>query len=458
MSHSDARAHPSANDDRPAKVLATILLTVTLGGWPAAPVHADTLDNEADDIAWNGFLNVAGGKARKDSYSLENPQGPFVYDESYGRDVSFDYRTSAALQATKALDDRSTITAQLYASGAEDNYAAQMKQLHLTWKWSERSKFRIGRLNTPVYYFSDYINVGYAYHWITPPEWLYSFDTTFTGIDYVYQASTAGMDWSFEALYGGQSQLLPSIDTHISANDMRGLVLTLSPMTSLTLRAAWFRETASYESQNLFADELVDQTLDIAIERAAEFPDQANLIKALRPVIEAQMTPYVEGILTMDERPGTYRELAIRYERDDWMIMAEATRIDADTYLFDVTRTYYLTGGYRTGKAFWHLTYADLYAPISDAAANDYAATRADPATVAPVDLPGYAARLIGVNSAFLYCGNFRDWTAGVSIDTSDSSLLKFEVTYSDQIEDRAGDTAGVGTNLILKTALHVMF
>jgi len=161
------------------RLVASCVLALTLSRQEAASAE--------DDIQWNGYLNVVGGMLRDQpavGRSAEAlPPGRQGYDDQW----QFDRQTSAALQARKPLDASTSVTAQLYATGDVDNYAANMRWLYLTHALDDRQTLRIGRIGTPAYYFSDFFNVGYAYPWVTPPYEVYTYDSAIDAIDYSLQ-------------------------------------------------------------------------------------------------------------------------------------------------------------------------------------------------------------------------------------------------------------------------------
>lgn len=162
---------------------------LVLSGSLSAGLASAGTDEDPGAIRWNGFLNVVAGRLRYDTDTRDGTSRPGYY--GYEDTVTFDRQTSAALQAVKPLDDEMAVTAQVFAEGRDHNYAANLRWLYLTWQPEDHSRFRIGRISMPYYYYSDFMDVGYAYYWSLLPNDVYLYNTTVVGVNYVY-SDTAG--------------------------------------------------------------------------------------------------------------------------------------------------------------------------------------------------------------------------------------------------------------------------
>jgi hypothetical protein len=414
------------------------------------------LSSQAEQpLEWNGFLNAVGGFSRNENATLQDPEGTFTNGFGYGEDVTFDHETSAGLQASKALNDETEVTTQIFARGSDENYQAKMKWLYLTWQGDEHSRFRVGRIATPTYYFSDYINVGYAYHWISPPQWVYLFDTTSTGIDYAFEDTWKDVAWSFELFYGSNDEYLPTLETDFQSKNSRGFVLSFSKDEWLSGRLASFWGTASWQFRNVTAGSLVDRGFDTLL-ASGELP--AEQVELLRTNFSAGIEPFVEDILLLEDEPLRFSDFALRADKDSWFAMYEMTRFGTDTYFFNSSDAWFLTGGVRTGRVLWHLTYADITVELHEDAKRDEAIVNAGPAGMDPAALSAFLGRAFKVGAAYAYANEFREWTLGSAIELTTSTLLKFEATYSHQLPMGDRDTSAVGYNTLFKAALNVSF
>ena len=413
------------------------------------PVRAD------DDLQWNGFLNVVGGFSRHETADLQNPRGTFNSGFGYDQDLTFDHETSAGLQATKPLDEQTEVTAQLYARGSEQNYQAKMKWLYLTWQPDEYSRFRIGRIGTPTYHYSDFLNVGYAYHWITPPQWVYLFDTTVTGVDYTFEDTWRDVAWSVEVAVGTQNEYLPPVETDFQTENARGILFSVSKGEWLSGRFAYFRGLAAFQFQTISAENVVHNGFDALAEAGSLTQDQANQLKN---DLSAGVEPYVEDVLQLEGERLEYKDFALRVDKDRWFAMYETTRFTTDTYLFNTSKAWFLTSGVRIGQILWHLTYAEIEVGLNDQAQADEAIVTAGPASLDPAVLTDFYGRSFRLASAYPFANEFREWTLGSAIELNSNTLLKFETTYSEQLPMGVLDVAGVGYNALFKAAVNVSF
>lgn len=410
----------------------------------------------AEDIRWNGFLNVIGGVAKHDPWELGGGEGTF-HDGNYSEDFSFDNQTSAGLQATQTLDDATRVTAQIVSKGGVDNYAAKMQWLYLSYDVTEKGTLRVGRMGAPLYYYSDFMNVGYAYHWIRPPSNVYPNDELYTGVSYIHQDHWGDMDWSIEVLGGGQQQFNTALLIDWQAKNMLGAVLTLT-RDNLSGRLSHFREDYRFDTAWTTPSDLTDATFDALIDSPDTDANTDALLRAVRPTFSPLITERLDGIMNPDYQRGSYSEMAIRYDTGQWFAMYETTRFGVSSYYFDNPHSWLVTAGIREGRNTFHLSRTHYYNPVTAEAASDQANAARDPLTVPPGEFADYLAAGILGTLADVYGCDFSVWMLGWNIETSANSVLKFQVDYIDEKATSATDEAGVGYNTVFKTALSVTF
>jgi hypothetical protein len=435
----------------PHRLLTALLMAACASAF--AP-DARAADGESvDDIEWHGFLNVVGGMLQHAPPSEDNPDSRHPSRLNYTDTLSIDEETSAGLQATRRLEGGDSVTLQLFAKGSEENYAAQTKWLYYNHQIDAQQRIKVGRIGTPIYYYSDYLNVGYAYHWVTPPRVVYFFDATLTGLDYTYRFGTDRVDAEVEVFAGSADQYQAVIDANTSQRNVRGLIGTVTWDNRLTLRAMMMRQLYSLEFQSLNTDDVIDQGFEAAVDSGLL---DASLAATLKPVFAPDMRPLIDEVLLIEDRELSYQEAALRYEEPDWFVMMEAIRAKTDLYLIsEDTRAWYLSGGIRTGRLLWHLTWSKMDQPICDQCKADYTLTQGP--------LPGsglaqFFARKIRSEAAIQEADHAENWSAGVTIESSANSLLKFELEKFSDIANVPTETAGIGSNIIFRTALCVTF
>lgn len=132
----------------------------------------------AADFNFNGFGTIAGGAILDgDGYIADYPNLG-IYEKSF----DLGQETRLGLQGEAKLDDKLSATMQVM-SRAANNYDAEVEWLYATYKITADTSIQAGRLRMPVYYYSDYMDVGYAYPWVRIPADTYSLDATnFNGL------------------------------------------------------------------------------------------------------------------------------------------------------------------------------------------------------------------------------------------------------------------------------------
>jgi hypothetical protein len=421
-----------------------------LCGALAAGMASAATEEDPAAIRWNGFLNVVAGQLRYDTEGGRSRPGYYGYDDT----LSFDRQTSAALQAVKPLDDELSVTAQVFSEGRDHNYAANLRWLYLTWQPEDHSRFRIGRIGMPFYYYSDFMDVGYAYHWALLPHDVYLYNTTVVGVNYVYNDSVGPWDWSGEVITGGDSQYVSHYGYDIDTRNARGLVLTATKDGWLTTRGMYLKQTATIKNPAFETTAMIDRGFEVALDTGL-LPNQA-FVDTIRPLVEPFMVPPIERALDLSDIPYTYRELALRAEKNRWLGMIEWTDIRSNVYLQTRTTAWLASGGFRAGDFLWHLTYSELHRPVTRAARADYLAVR--PADLAPAAQGLWFARQIAGNQGVVNAGYWYTQIAGVAWSVSASTVLKADVTRFSNTPDVPQETAGIGRNYLFNLGMCTTF
>lgn len=401
-----------------------------------------------DGLRWNGYINVVGGVLKDEPRNDDSLKKQYPGYGTYTDQVSFDSYTSGGLQVTKTLDNKTSATAQLFAEAGLNSYETRMKWIYLTYDMDENSKFRVGKIGTPFYHYSDFINVGMSYHWITPPIEFYQFDTSIVGVDYIYR-NELGEDgeWSAEVFSGSFDDAMPSLHGRGTAKNTIGLVLTGSAGGWLTLRTILGRANASLEVEGLTADAVLDSGLATA---AAQF----NLPDAMVNSIRVEALPQVEDKLT-SEFVGKYYGLMARAEWSDWLLISEWSRTATDTYLLNYYDERYITTAYTLDNLVFHVTLADVKSNLNDDAKFD---SKAQLAGFTPAAIADYLSSRIGAGVAAAAAQNRQSVGAGIRINLTRNTALKFEITKFKEDKSLPSEMAGIGDNILLSSALNASF
>jgi len=188
------------------------------------------------EVRFNGFGQIVAGS------SLGNDH-PFP-GSSYDSSVNFKPDSLFALQVQAPLTDKLSATAQIVATGANDDFTPKFAWAYVNYQINGHWSVKGGRQRLPFYRYSDYLQVGAAYPWISPPISVYGVtagDSNFDGV------SASGLydigSWEFrpEAIYGGSTAttVTGSSTLTIIAKNIAGMTLDSTYEDWLSLRLSY---------------------------------------------------------------------------------------------------------------------------------------------------------------------------------------------------------------------------
>lgn len=146
----------------------------------------------ANDLNINGFLSVGASMLddNKASIAGADDQGGFKQDTVLG------------LQVSKQINDSTSATGQLVSRGS-DNYSTEAAWAFVSYAANDNLDLRMGRLRIPFFYYSDFLEVGYAYNWVRPPGEVYRIPfSSIDGFDLTQRFSSGSIDGSVQFYYG----------------------------------------------------------------------------------------------------------------------------------------------------------------------------------------------------------------------------------------------------------------
>jgi len=144
--------------------------------------------NASAEVNFNGFATIAAGQTFDDDVPYHGMDG----------DLSFKNLSLFGLQASADLGEGLSATAQILSRG-ENDFEAEFEWAYIGYQVNDNFDVKIGRLRTPIYYFSEYLDVSYAYHWLTPPNEFYAaILTNYDGISAYYTNTAGGWDYSIQ--------------------------------------------------------------------------------------------------------------------------------------------------------------------------------------------------------------------------------------------------------------------
>lgn len=305
----------------------------------------------------SGFISAVGGYAmERDTSGYEADTMTFAKDSVLG------------LQVSQEISPRFSATGQLVARGTDD-FKAEAAWAYLTYHLADSAQFRMGRFRTPFFLYSDFLDVGYAQHWISAPDEVYAlqFDSV-DGMDLTYNQSFGRLDSKIQ-MYFGSSQDDFTLDRQDATFDIRlreqmGVIGTLS--------YGWLTARASFH-----------QATRLSIENFSELPlpgPLGNIAGLRNAIMELDATyplgadgKFLLGHLGVQDVAAEFSEFAVRMQWTHFFILGEGTLLTFDDSPLAKQRRHLISTGINWHKVTFFATYArandepvDLAAALED--------------------------------------------------------------------------------------------
>ena len=297
------------------RLKSTVLAVALIGA--SASTHAN-------DLRINGFMSVGAGVLSNSDVTVNG----FDDDMGYSAD------NIVGLQISKNVNDSTSATVQLVARGNED-FNTEAAWAYITYSPDDNTDLRIGRLRTPFFYYSDFLEVGYAYNWIRPPEEVYRLDafSSINGVDVTRRFTLGATDGSVQAYVGRALEAFEVNGTpyELSLKNFAGLVVNLTHGN--------FGYRASAHTADVYTDLVLGGTRDL---------DQVYGLATLNGVGED---------FAVDGKTSHFYEMAATWDNGDISAIAEVTSFQQKTatFLDDIAALYSVAK--RFDNTTIHLTY-----------------------------------------------------------------------------------------------------
>ncbi|MES2298491.1 MAG: hypothetical protein V4582_15710 [Pseudomonadota bacterium] len=217
------------------KTLQTLALSMLVATSAAA---TDFLDDGSLKVT--GFYSLTGAKVL--SGSVKGSSEPWTYMNwkcpctiqtweyaaAYEREKGwqFDQESLVGVQIRKEFSPTLSATAQLVSRSNNPTYGSRptLDWAYMTWQPSADSAWTVqaGRFRIPLYYYSDYLYIGYAYPWVRPMPDVYGWPIyAYNGANLTYRTQLGSTDWAatFHGWTGGYTQKNDAYDTIIYWGD-----------------------------------------------------------------------------------------------------------------------------------------------------------------------------------------------------------------------------------------------
>jgi len=365
------------------------------------------------EVSLNGFASTVGGVTTSSDKNLNG------YDDS----IDFAQGSLFALQAVSELGEGLGVTAQIVSRG-EDSWKPNFEWAYISYDATDNLRFLVGRQRAPFYMYSDFLDVSYAYTWITPPQGVYDLlIDTFDGVGALYSTNIGEFDASVQFLYGRNDDELTVFgeDIDVDFNDMIGGSVTIS-RDWLTLRAGYIQAKLNIPHSQ--------------INQLAEGWQQLGF------------TDLAQDIYVIDDI-GTFVELGFKIDHNNLIVVGEFTQLTLDDMPLADEESYYLMAGWRFDDVLVHFTYG------SDENTKDDLTSMVNffPNPGTDAFQQGVNAFKAGTQGLINQQKEKQDYIIiGARWDFHDSAALKFEYT------DFSDDLNGLNDTGLFRTALVTVF
>ncbi|MDN5529610.1 MAG: porin [Shewanella sp.] len=195
-----------------------------------------------------------------------------------------------------------------------------------------------GRQRFNLYKYSDYIDVGYAYHWITPPRGVYSLPfNSGEGVGLVYSDLWGNTEVGLTYKY---------ITTSVSDYAPVGSSTPPAPFSAKGHIMNFNFSTAGFE---------YGLNVGIVTDFSYELPALLGLGEAISQT--GLFDDQVVNDLLAIEDSALLIGANVKYDAGKWFILAEYTRIDVDPSSFNIQDSAFVSAGVRYHDFTFHLTY-----------------------------------------------------------------------------------------------------
>ncbi len=359
------------------------------------------LATSAQAVQFDGFMTVGAAKI----VDIEDADKGNVYigslgDRGISDDLSFERDSRFGLQISSDVAENMSVVAQILGRADQGNFNAIIEWAYVDYKFNDIASVHVGKIKQPVYLVNDYVEVGYAFPWIRPPQEVYLVNNplnTVNGIELLLQIPVGPGTLSLQPYIGSNRDDIPNTQGAVfEAENIYGLDIKYSGR-GYTVHASNFQ--CEVKTKGTFT-----QPTD-ALAGGAFGPATINL-----------------------DGTGDCNVTAAGFNLDlsDFVVYSEWTKRTTSDQLeraFGDTEAYYVTLGYRIGKFLPHLTFASIEGEASTITPGAVTVGSGVPPTGGTFNFP------VQIQTSI---------TAGLRYEVNDSAALKIEYQVVDVENDQS--------------------
>jgi hypothetical protein len=264
---------------------------------------------------------------------------------SYHADPTFTPNSNFALQASAPLSSNISATTQILARGDND-FDPKFQWAYLKYQFNDTYALKAGRLQLPLYQYSDYQFVGEAYPWVVPPEAVYfSQASTYDGLNFSAEKNVGDWFLFMQAIYGSFNQQSDNpintstgvVDTKVNIQDhnLMGVTIDGSYNDWLTLRGGVFYENLTIDGDGTPYNPFTTVGSVINSLNSQGLKDSSNAFAA-------------------NNDPNLYYVASLQITRNNWMLIAEYQGLQniagSSAAIAPQIASQYISLGYHFGK------------------------------------------------------------------------------------------------------------
>jgi hypothetical protein len=366
-------------------------------------------------IQFDGFMTAGAAKI----VSIDDVDKGHVYigglgDRGITEDLTFERDTRFGLQISSDVTEDMSVVAQILGRGDNGNFNAIIEWAYIDYEIHETTNVHVGKIKQPVYLVNDYVEVGYAYPWIRPPQEVYLLNNplnTVNGIELLLQFPVGPGTLSFQPYIGSNRDDIPNGNgAYFEAENIYGMDIRYSGR-GYTVHASNFQCEVDVTGQPFVAPTL--------------FTDSAG-----DPV-------FANVGLNGSEGDCDVTAAGFNLDMANIIVYAEWTKRTTDNTLsraFGDTEAFYTTFGYRFGKWMPHITFASIEGEASLVGISD--GNNSGVASLASINGPFFIDPGGTLNTINFPAPTQTSITAGVRYEVNDSAALKIEYQVIDVEQD----------------------
>lgn len=279
----------------------------------SAALLFSAIDAQAQ-VRISGFGQVVAGTATGDA--------DFFPDTEYDDDINFKEDSLFAVQVSADLNERVSATGQIVARGSDD-FDADFAWAYVGIKLNDELSLTLGRQRTAFFRYSDFLDVGYAYPWMTPHRAVYNVNTDNADGASLGWSRAFGSWFSTAKVFYGMFEDSEDNGNSTELKDFMGASWDVNHDGWLSLRGAYYQ---------------ADLTLGVA---------------AFDPLIGALLASGLDrtaGLIALEDDKARFKNVAVEIDRGNWLVVSEWTQVRAKNSFLANSENAYIAAGYRFGQ------------------------------------------------------------------------------------------------------------